>query len=982
MNDGFVLRLNELSDSLDGELRHDPVITTAYSTDASVYKERPAAVIWPAGISDILNVLSFAAREKKSITMRAGGTSLAGQVVGSGMVVDVSRHMNRILEINKEDKWVRIEPGVVLDELNMELQKHGLFFGPETSTSNRCNLGGMLGNNACGSHSLVYGSTRDHVIEIKTILSDGSEAVFGPLDKNGFDARCGLDSLEGMIYRNIKEILEDKDNQEKIRSGFPDPGIRRRNTGYAVDLLLDSDLFTPGSGRRFNLCNLLAGSEGTLAITTEIKLNLVPLPPPNKVLVCVHLRERNDAFRANLIALRHNPAAVEMMDNKILELTEGNLSQRENRFFLDGKPGAILIVEFANEIPDDMEKEASALTDELKSAGFGYSFPVIRGMDISKVWDLRKAGLGILANMKGDSKPVAVIEDTAVKPEQLPQYMEEIEKMLSDYNKEAVFHAHIGTGELHLRPILNLKDPDDRDLFRKIGMDTALLVKKYRGSLSGEHGDGRLRGEFIPVVLGEHNYNIFKKIKLTWDPENILNPGKIVDTPEMNSSLRYEPGRITKDIKTVYDFSSCDGIIRAAEKCNGSADCRKSSRIGGVMCPSYMATGEEDKTTRARANVLREFMSMDGNPWDHPEIHEVLDLCLGCKGCKAECPSGVDMAKLKSEFMQHWYDLHGTPLRTVAIAYITSLNRIGAFFPPLYNSILKNRIISSCIKKIIGFAPERTLPLLGKTTFRRWLRRNLEKLNPSDPKGTVCLFIDEFTNYNDSKIGIDAVKLLTALNYRVMTAEHGISARTFISKGLLRQARKIIRKNITVLSESGGDDIPFIGIEPSAILGFRDEYPELAGDDLREMAEKLATRCFLFEEFITAEFKSGNISSRSFTDKESDILLHAHCQQKAVASSTPTIEMLSIPVNFRVREIPSGCCGMAGSFGYEKEHYDLSIRIGELILFPEIRSSISDTIIAAPGTSCRHHILDGTGRTALHPVSILYNALRSQGLRY
>jgi FAD/FMN-containing dehydrogenase/Fe-S oxidoreductase len=976
MNDGFIMRMEELSEYLDGELRYDPVITAAYSTDASVYRERPVAVVWPKSISDIRKVLSFAAREKQSITMRAGGTSLAGQVVGSGLIIDVSRHMNRILEINTEEKWVRVQPGVVLDELNMELRKHGLFFGPETSTSNRCNLGGMVGNNACGSHSLVYGSTRDHLIELRTILSDGSEALFGPLDKDGFDARCRLDSLEGAVYRNIRNILEDQVNQENIRSGFPDAGIHRRNTGYAVDLLLGSDLFTPGSGRSFNFCALLAGSEGTLAITTEIKLNLVPLPPPSKLLVCVHLRERNEAFRANLIALRHNPAAVEMMDNRILELTEGNLSQRDNRFFLEGRPGAILIVEFTGQTPDDTEKSAASMTAELKSEGYGYSFPVIRGKNISRVWDLRKAGLGILANMKGDSKPVAVIEDTAVTPSQLPQYMEEIEKMLSGYKKEAVFHAHIGTGELHLRPILNLKDPADTEIFRKIGMDTALLVKKFRGSLSGEHGDGRLRGEFIPVVLGEHNYNILKEIKHAWDPDNLLNPGKIVNTPEMNSSLRYKPGVQTKEIKTVYDFSSCDGIIRAAEKCNGSADCRKSARIGGVMCPSFMATGDEDKTTRARANVLREFMSMDGDPWNHPEIHEVLDLCLGCKGCKAECPSGVDIAKLKSEFMQHWYDLHGTPLRTLAIAYISSLNRIGTIFPSIYNSILKTRTLSQVIKKIIGFAPERSLPLLGKTTFRMWLRRNLEKLNPSDPQGTVCLFIDEFTNYNDLNIGIDTVILLTTLNYRVITVRHDLSARTFISKGLLRKARKIIRKNIKVLSEIGVSDLPLVGIEPSAILGFRDEYPDLAGDDLREMAEQIASRSFLIEEFISSEFRSGKISSKSFTDRASDILLHAHCQQKAVASSSPTIEMLSMPVNFRVREIPSGCCGMAGSFGYEKEHFDLSNRIGELILFPEIRGSRSDTVIAAPGTSCRHHIYDGTGKTALHPVTVLRNALR------
>ncbi len=728
--------------------------------------------------------------------------------------------------------------------------------------------------------------------------------------------------------------------------------------------------------RSFNICNLLAGSEGTLAVTTEIKLNLVPLPPSYKALVCVHLEKRNEAFRANLIALKHMPSAVEMMDNRILELTEGNLSQRSNRFFLEGKPGAILIVEFVRDSQADIDKSASDLISELRSAGYGYSYPVIRGKDIPKVWDLRKAGLGILANMKGDPKPVAVIEDTAVNAAQLPDYMEDIEKMLSKYNKEAVFHAHIGSGELHLRPILNLKDPEDVKVFRAIGLDTAKLVRKYRGSLSGEHGDGRLRGEFISIILGDHNYELLKDIKRTWDPQNILNPGKITDTPAMNSSLRYTPGRITPEISTFFDFTSTGGIIRAAERCNGSADCRKSAKIGGVMCPSFMATGDEDKTTRARANILREFLSGEGDPWNHKEIREILDLCLGCKGCKSECPSGVDIAKMKSEFLQHWYDRHGIPVRTLIIGYIASLNSLGSLMPSLFNFIVSNRVSSLLIKKLIGFASGRSIPLISRISFKKWLRKNLEKVNPENPTGSVCLFVDEFTNFNDTETGISIIKLLTALNYKVIIANHSVSARTFISKGMLRKARKVVRKNIRIFSEIISSELPLVGIEPSAILGFRDEYPELAGDDLKESAIRIAGNSFLIEEFITHEFRSGRIDRSIFTDDAAEIILHAHCQQKAIASSSSTIEMLSIPANYKVSEIPSGCCGMAGSFGYEKEHYNLSNKVGELVLFPEIRKHDENTLIAAPGTSCRHHIKDGTGRMALHPAVILYNALR------
>jgi len=979
--DNRIQGLNKLKNDLEGDLKYDLVTRLVYATDASVYREVPQAVIWPSGVADIKKIVRFAAETKTSITMRAGGTSLAGQVVSSGIIVDISRNMNRILEINKEEMWVRVEPGVVLDELNMELKKHGLFFGPETSTSNRCNIGGMVGNNACGSHSIIYGSTRDHTIEMRTVLSDGNEAIFSSVDEKIFGLKCLQENLEGKIYRNIKEILDDTANQSSIKSEYPNKKITRRNTGYAIDLLLDSDLFDKDSKKSFNFCNLLAGSEGTLAITTEIKLNLIPLPPVNKALICIHLNKRNEAFLANLVALKYMPSAVEMMDNRILDLTADNISQRNNRFFLEGHPEAIVIVEFIRESMEDIDSLSSDMISDLKKNGYGYSYPVVKGKDIAKVWELRKAGLGILANMKGDAKPVALIEDTAVGVEQMPEYIDDIELMLASHGKDAVFHAHIGTGELHLRPILDLKIPADVELFRTIGLETAHLVKKYNGSLSGEHGDGRLRGEFIPIILGERNYDLLKQIKNCWDPQKLLNPGKITETPAMNESLRYIPGTPTRDIGTYYDFSATEGILRAAEKCNGSADCRKSVKIGGIMCPSYMATGDEDKSTRARANILREFFSGEGDPWDHREIYEILDLCVGCKGCKAECPSGVDIAKIKSEFLQHWYDKHGIPLRTLAIAYISTLNRIGSIFPPVYNFFLRNSISSGIIKKLTGFAAKRSIPLLYKTTLKKWIRRNLASLNPVKPIGEVTLFVDEFTNYNDTEIGIAVIKLLTSLDYKVHTLKNNLSGRTFLSKGLIRSAQKIIRSNVIMFSGTVNENRPLVGIEPSAILGFRDEYPELAGADLKDKALQLSKNCMMVDEFIAREFKAGRIDRMKFTDNKANVLLHAHCQQKAISSSASTKEMLSIPVNYSVSEIPSGCCGMAGSFGYEKEHFDFSNKIGELVLFPEVRKSDNSTIISAPGTSCRHHIKDGTGRVALHPAVVLYMALRRNGVK-
>jgi FAD/FMN-containing dehydrogenase len=526
-SDNFIRRLKELGKSLEGDLKYDTIYRTIYSTDASDFKARPAAVIYPKDEEDIKKVFRFASENKTGVTMRAAGTSLAGQVVSTGIIVDISRYMNRILEVNPAEKWVMVEPGVVLDELNIYLKKSGLFFGPETATSNRCNLGGMVGNNSCGSHSVIYGSTREHLISLRTVLSDGSIAEFSPIGKHEFDNKCRLNNLEGSIYRNIKKIFDDPENRKRIIEDYPDPLIPRRNTGYALDILLDSELYNDKSDKKFNFCKLLAGSEGTLAAVTRIKLNCVPLPPAHKALVCIHHKERNEAFQANLIALKHGPAAVEMTDNRILELTKDNLSQRKNRFFLVGDPGAITIVEFARESKEELDSATSGLINELIKAGYGYAYPIVTGKDISKVWALRKAGLGVLRNMKGDAKPVSLIEDAAVRVDQLAGYVSDLEKLLAKYGKDSVYHAHIGTGELHVRPVLNLKDTKDSELFRTIGFETAHLVKKYRGSLSGEHGDGRLRGEFISIILGEHNFSLLKEVKRTWDPEGIMNPGKI-----------------------------------------------------------------------------------------------------------------------------------------------------------------------------------------------------------------------------------------------------------------------------------------------------------------------------------------------------------------------------------------------------------------------------------------------------------------------
>ena len=972
-------KLKTLAREFTGELYDDNTTRTLYATDASAYREMPQAVAVPRTTEDLKLLIQFARSEKTSLIPRTAGTSLAGQVVGNGIVVDVSKYFTKILELNTTEKWVRVQPGVIRDELNLFLKPHGLLFGPETSTANRAMIGGMVGNNSCGSNSVVYRSTREHVLEIKALLSDGTETIFGSLDPDSFHAKCEGKNLEANIYRTTRTILGDYSNQESIRKEFPKKSIERRNTGYALDVLLDTAPFTAGQPD-FNFCSLLSGSEGTLAFITEIKLDLSPLPPKETGLLCVHFNSIDESLRANLIALQYNPTASELIDHYILECTRDNIEQSKNRFFVQGDPGAILVIEFKKDTREEITAIAAKVEADMRAAGLGYHFPLLFGDDTKKIWSLRKAGLGLLSNLPGDEKAVPVIEDTAVDVQDLPNYIREFNEILKRYDLYSVHYAHAGSGEIHLRPIINLKTKEGNQLFRTIAEEIATLVKKYQGSLSGEHGDGRLRGEFIPQMVGEKNYQLFRRIKQTWDPENIFNPGKIVDTPSMNSMLRYEPGRHTPPFPTIFRFHDQD-ILQHAEQCNGSGDCRKTQLSGGTMCPSFMATRNEKDTTRARANILREFLTHSDKPnrYDNKEIYEVMDLCLSCKGCKSECPSNVDVAKLKAEFLQHYYDANGVPLRSRLIAGFTASARLGSIAPGIYNWMMKQ----SWVKKTVGFAPDRSMPLLHRTTLRSWYKKHRRETTAAavaTPKTAtpatkkVYLFCDEFTNYNDTEIGIKAILLLERLGYEVVIPQHEESGRTWMSKGLIRHAKTIVNKNIRALSPLISEDTPLIGIEPSAILTFRDEYPDLADDDLLAKAKALAKNAWLIDDFIANEAAKGAITKDQFTNDTRAIKLHGHCQQKALGSTAGSVKMLTLPANYTVSTIPSGCCGMAGSFGYEKEHYDISQKIGELVLLPTVRQQSAETLIAAPGTSCRHQIKDGTGRTALHPIEILYDA--------
>jgi FAD/FMN-containing dehydrogenase/Fe-S oxidoreductase len=969
------ITFENLGQSFKGALYYDSSPThqthlLAYSTDASVYQQKPLAVAIPVDSDDIRQLVHFAKHHKITLIPRAAGTSLAGQVVGDGIVVDTSIHFNRIKEVNVEERWVRVQPGVIRDDLNHHLMGFGLMFGPETSTANRAMIGGMVGNNSCGLHSIVWGAVRDHLLEVTAILSDGSEVVFAA-DEIGF--KDSPKDFKNRIYNGLFELLSDKNNRQLIRDNFPKASVVRRNSGYALDSLMAMDPFTE-SGEAFNLCKLIAGSEGTLCIITDVKLALMSLPPRETAVVCIHCHSVDEALRANITALKHHPMASELVDKYILDFTIGHPEYHKNRFFIDGDPAAILMVEFMEETASLADMRAVQLISDLQQEGYGYSWPVLYNEQTKFAWEVRKAGLGLLRNLKGDIQPVNLIEDYAVAPEELPEYIQDLQQLLKRHEVNASYYAHAGAGELHVEPMINLKTQEGVNTFRKILSETVELVKKYRGSLSGEHGDGRLRGEFIPAVVGGETYELFKKVKHCFDPKNIFNAGKITNTPRIESNLRIHSGEQKIPVKTNFDFSATDGILRLAEKCSGSGDCRKSAISGGVMCPSYMATRQEKDTTRARANVLRQFLSNehDQQPFNHSEIKEVMDLCLSCKGCKTECPSGVDVTKMKAEFLQHYYDQNGIPFRTKLIAGFSKQMKYASRFSWAWNFVFQNKILRRIGNRMVGFHPHRSMPLVSGTTLRNWhKKRKKGKLKPRK----VYLFCDEFTNYNDVEIGKKTILLLESLNFEVVIPEHLESGRTYLSKGLVKKAKDIANQNIVLLSELVSSSSPLIGVEPSAILTFRDEYIDLADASNRSKAIALSKQTFTIEEFVAREAKSDHIRPDHFTTESRSVVIHGHCYQKSLSSQADIQAMLSLPVNYSTSLIPSGCCGMAGSFGYEKEHYQISQQIGAQVLYPAVRKLAADVLLVSSGTSCRHQIKDGTNRRALHPVEVLFDAL-------
>lgn len=952
---------SKLNEEIRGDVHWDEKYRKIYATDASVYREYPAAVALPKDRTDIIRIVDFCKKHTLPIIPRATGTSLAGQCVGNGMVLDISKYMDRIIEINPKEKYVIVEPGVIRDELNRALKPHGLFFGPNTSTANRATLGGMLGNNSCGSTSIVYGSTRDHILEVEAILSDGSTYTFG---KESASQRS-----DNAVISNVQDFLKsihDSPMRKTIAEVYPDPRVKRRNTGYAIDYVMD-DL----DAGYWDMTKLLAGSEGTLAITTQMKVHVDVLPDPEECMICIHFDDVLKSMQAIPDVMGSKPFACELMDKVVLDCTKGQATHSADRFFIEGDPQAVLMVSFVGKTKEEARNSCIQLREYLIKQNHGYTYPIIEE-NIDRVWNLRKAGLGLLANIPGDKKAVACIEDTAVRIDDLYSYIKEFTQIMANYGQEAVYYAHAGDGELHLRPILDLKKKKDRQEFYDISKDVALLAKKYKGSMSGEHGDGRVRAPFIKLMYGAEVYDILRRLKHVFDPDQLFNPGKIIDPKDMLEDMRYDEDHITPVYDTIYNFSNVGGIVRMAEKCNGSGDCRKKHTAGGTMCPSYHASASEDLTTRARANVLREVLTREQSPFENEDLMEVLSLCLSCKGCTAECPSNVNMTMLKSEVLYQHYQKKGMPRSKRVMARLPDYLDRFEMLSPFISSVSGWSPIASMAKRFFGVHPKRSLPAIARNPFKPRIDNRVGKKAQK-----LVLYIDEFTKWYDVNIGRDAVQLLEKLDYEIIYYL-GDSGRSAFSLGDVGYGKDRALKNIHSLydlCEAGG--IPVVGIEPSTILSFRDEYLNLCDTaEDKQKANILKSIAQTIEEFLYEEVEKGSISQDQFKDDEVDVHLHGHCHQKALSDVQQSAYLLSLPARAKVSIIPSGCCGMAGSFGYDAAKYDLSMSIGELSLFPHIRSTASSSIIVASGTSCRHQIEDGTHRKAVHPVSFLLNMLK------
>lgn len=976
MNDKNALPdfLADLRRHVRGELRTDIYNRTLYSTDASIYQVMPHGVLIPETMDDVQAAVELAHRYRIPLLPRTAGSSLAGQATNEALVVDFTRHLDQVLEVNQEEQWVRLQPGIVLDELNLFLKPYGLQFGPDPASSNRAAMGGIVSNNSTGSHSILYGMTADHVLEMNVILNDGSLAHFGPHSQHELERRTQKSGREGQIYRDIRALVDDEANRDVIRRGTPRHW--RRCGGYNLDRFVpDGATYRWPQDTRFNLAKLVSGAEGTLAVIRDMKLNLVSLPE-RTALAIVHFDSLYEALSAVPAMLEVEPSAIELLDNLGLTMCRDVPEYaRLLTTFVEGQPNCVLITEFYGQSERELRDKIQKLRQHLRRRNINVSaiVPALEPHLQENVWTVRKVGLGLMMSIKGDHKPIPFIEDAAVPPEHLAEYVTRVERFCNDLGTQVAYYAHASAGCVHIRPLVNTKVAEEVARLPQITQFSVELLGQYGGSLSSEHGDGKARSWLNEAFFGPDLYRLYCDVKRAFDPHDILNPGAVVNAPSMTENLRYGEAYEVIPLQEHLDFSSDQGFYRAVEMCNGAGICRK--RTTGTMCPSFMVTREEEHSTRGRANLLRAAMSGRLPPQDFTgrRMYEALDLCIECKACKAECPSSVDMAKIKFEWLAHYYEDHGTPLRARLFGDIARLSRLSSGpLAPMANWGLQNGLARTLMEKTVGISRHRTLAPFAREPFTTWFRKHKAAHHSRYGLRPVVLFNDTFNTYNDPHIAIAATQLLEAGGYDVVLPGHKCCGRPMISKGLVEQARGAARHTVEKLAPFAEEGLPIIGLEPSCILTLRDEYLSLLPDDAR--ARIVAAQALTLEEFLAQEADAGNLELE-FRSDDRRLLLHGHCHQKALVGTAPTKRSLTLPPKYHVDEVDSGCCGMAGSFGYEAEHYDISLQMGERRLFPAVREAPDDTILVAPGTSCRHQIEHGAGRRAYHPAEVLRDAL-------
>ena len=951
----------ELRARIHGEVRFDRVSRMLYSTDASNYQIEPVGVVIPKTTDDVIGAVELATSHGVPVLPRGGGSSLAGQTVGAALIIDTSKYLNRITSFHPEDKTVTVEPGINLDSLNRQIVEHGLMFGPDPSSANRATVGGVVGNNSAGAHSILYGMTSDHVKRARIHLADRGTVDLATSTLLEAQERAATDDETGRLLRELLAYRER--HHDLIARDFPPHW--RRATGYSLNqFIAPDDQFTPA--------RLLASSEGTLATLLGVTLNLVDLPARTG-LVLLQFADLVEAMEATKIILETDPSAIELMDRMLINLTREQPGYASQIAFIEGDPAGVLAVEYYGTTEREIERRTQHLIDHLRKRGVSLMTDPQVLLDPKRqasVWSVRKAGLGLLMSVKGDAKPIPVIEDVSVPVDHLPEFVRTVEEMVAKYNTTAAYYAHASAGCLHIRPLINLKTVEGVEAMKEMADAAAEMAHRFGGVMSGEHGDGLQRSELNELLFGTELYTAMREFKHIFDPRGLMNPGKIVDAPSMTEHLRYGPRYNPVEIKTHIDFSREGGFLGAVEMCNGAAVCRKLK--AGTMCPSFMATKDENDTTRGRANALRNALAgnvLNPNDFASKATYETLDLCLSCKACKTECPSSVDMAKIKTEFLAHYYEKNGTPLRARLMGHIHTLSKLAAPVAPLANLAMQTPLAKPAMS-LIGIHPNRKMsPFESRTFVRRWRAHKKQAPQERQTRGQVVYFHDTWATYNYPQIGMAAVELLEAAGFDVIVEERrACCGRPALSKGLVDSARKMARRNVQVLAPYANKGIPILGTEPSCILTLRDEYRDLLPGD--EDMEAVAGKAFMFDEFLSQLHEEGTLGIEWKSTTGPEVLFHGHCHQKALIGVGPSMAMLTA-AGCRPSESGAGCCGMAGSFGYEEEHYEVSRKVGEERLFPKIRETPMDVTISVAGVSCRQQVEHFTHRRSKHIAEVL-----------